>query len=99
MFGYSFRSWYGRVRFRFFGFLKNGLIRIFRQDPIGSGILFFGSVRVNTSDMDIMLSPTNILFSIKVKTPKNSLETDERQVDGDSIINVTILAPLTNLLA
>ena len=83
----------------FLGILKNGLIRIFRQDPIRSDILFFGSVRVNTSDMDIMLSPTNILFSIKVKTPKNSLETDKRQVDGDSIINVTILAPLTNLLA
>lgn len=46
-----------------------------------------------------MPNPTNILFSIKVKTPKSLLETNKRQVDGDSIINVTILAPLTNLLA
>ena len=46
MFGYvwllirfSVRVGYG---FDFFGFLKNGPIRIFRQDPTGSGTLFFG---------------------------------------------------------
>ena len=50
MFGYvwilirfSVRAGFG---FGFFGFFKNGLIQIFRQDPIGLGTLFFGSVRV-----------------------------------------------------